>query len=333
MPSKTKPKQRAAPVVEDVVAARTILWCQGDQAALAEAIASMKGIEVIATGCPVSGAAAETSDRLAVRKCTDLRHDVLQEQPDLLVLLTREGVERGDAWSWLDQARQIVTLEPMFDGIGDHDDRSPANSVLLEPALRHGDAIQRVDEWREEFGAIRSVAATLRGTAVQGSLYARLVDGMDLIERMCGPVEMVDAAMSGPTDNQPANLRVMHGHVSVNARFTSNCCASLHVSDAGAQWARGITILGEGGCLRLTDYEIEWAAPDGSVRERAKLEPRGEDVFLSLLTRAIRSAIDPRRSARPPHPGPSVLAACEATRLSLNTGQGESPRKLLSMMG
>lgn len=313
---------------------RAIVWCQPNHSALVEKVRAQCDLTIVSAGCPTSGGAAELADRLGSRKCSDLRHDVTNEACDLLVLLTLDGVERGEHFSWLDGAGQVVTLEPMFEGMSDYTERSAANKAILLPAFRNGESMRIVDDWRESFGAVRSAALTLRGGAGQGSLYAHLVDGVDIIERLCGNVEMVDAAMSGPTDNQGATARSMHGHISVNARFSSNCCASVHVSDAGGGWSRGLTVLGEGGCLRLTDEEAQWTDHDGVERERSVLTTVNDegDLFSALVCRSICSVLDSRGAARAPHPTAGVLATCEAIRLSLKTGQGESPRKMLSLM-
>lgn len=326
-PEQTSPAARAA-------GRRVIFWCEAGHGDLVEEIRSVAGVEIVGVGSPA--AAADLAARFGVEKSDDLRQAVFAVPHDLLVLLTLRGLVRDERRAIFERAGATLTLEPIADDISDSAAPPQGSSLWLVPAMRHGRAMRLLDDLRENLGAIRSVNVMMRCRASRGSLYARLTDAVDAVERLCGPIELLDAAMSGPTTNQPESLRDLHGHITVNARFAQNCCAGIHVSDCGGTWARGVTVLAERGCVRMTDHDLEWVDPDGKVVEQATFEPHEARAAASsparLIAEEIEAILDPRRPTREPYPLPSTLAVCEAARLSIRTGQGESPRKLMQLI-
>ncbi len=200
-------------------------------------------------------------------------------------------------------------------------------------------------EIRESFGTVRSVNIAFRGQRKHGSLYARLTDAVDTMEYLCGPAEQVDAAMSGPLGESPESLRALHGHLTINARFAENCCACIHVSDLGGTWARGVTILGDAGCVRLTDQVFGWWGLEGELVDSSELAEDGggvvgpELLIVEEINRRLgqptggESAVIGEGGVKliPPPNVMRTVAVCEAIRLSLRTGQSESPRKILEL--
>ncbi len=334
--SDARPEPEQTPAPARAAGRRLLFWCEGGHADLVEEIRAAAGIEVAGVGSPTAAAAAELAARFGVEKSDDLRQAVFALPHDLLVLLTLRGLVRDERRAILERAGATLTLEPVADDIADSAGAPQGASLWLVPAMRHGRAMTLLADLRENLGAIRSVNVMMRCRSSRGSLYARLTDAVDTVERLCGPIELLDAAMSGPTSNQPESLRDLHGHVTVNARFAQNCCASLHVSDCGGAWARGVTVLAERGCVRMTDHDLEWVDPEGRVVEQASFEPRGEQAAVSaparLIADEVDAILDPRRPPREPYPLASTLAVCEAARLSIRTGQGESPRKLMQLI-
>src|SRR5690606_28493519 len=102
-------------------------------------------------------------------------------------------------------------------------------------------------------------------------------------------------------------------------RFSENRGACVAVSDSAGRWFRGVTILGDGGCLRIDDGSFEWIAPDGSQMDHH--EAAIETDAVSIFAEQMRRRIERRDSSPPVVEMPIVLALCEATRLSARTGQ------------
>ena len=316
---------------------RVIVWCEAQHADLIDEILHIADVEIVSIGSPTSSTAAELSTRFEAEKTDDLRQAVFNVPHDVLLLLTLGGLVRDERKAIFDRAAATLTLEPIADGISDSGAEGAKSPVWLAPAMRHSAPMRLFHDLRENLGAVRSVNVMMRCRSSRGSLYARLTDAVDTVEQLCSPIELLDAAMSGPSSNQPETMRELHGHITVNARFAQNCCASIHVSDCGGTWSRGVTVLTEKGCVRMTDHDLQWVDPDGLVMEEASFEAAGLRGSASapapLLAEEITAILDPRRALREPYPLATTLAVCEAVRLSIRTGQGESPRKLLHMIG
>jgi hypothetical protein len=170
----------------------------------------------------------------------------------------------------------------------------------------------------------------LRSGPGQGTLFARLFDAMDLVFTLCGVVETMDAALATPLPGVPDTLAGLHGHLTLNMRFPGNRCACVAVSDRAGAWFRGVTVLGDGGCLRINDSGFDWIAPDADV-----LESHHDDRILSvgeLVGEQISRLLKRLDVNEAPPDNARLLALCEAARLSCRTGQGEAPRKMFEMM-
>lgn len=334
--------------VPEVVAGldtRCLIWCRSEQAGFVSEVASAASLRIVGLGCPGgSGAIAGVVERaglsvLNVTAFDDPRQGVQDMEHDLLLLLTLDEIDPADVEGVLNRARAgILVLEPLPAGISDCTDKPSPESVWLVPLMRRGRAMALLDQVREQFGPVRSMSVTMRCRPTHGSLYARLTDAVDMVERMCGEIEMVDAAMSVPAGmptEAPQSLRALRGCLTLNARFAENRCACIHVSNMGAVWSRGVTILGDNGSLRITDEQFEWCDPEGRVLDHAELIPDGSDRVgqpAGLLADQIDWAVDPHRRQVEPRDVARTVAVCEATRLSLATCACESPRKLLKLI-
>lgn len=313
---------------------RVVLWCRLEQRDLAQAILDGAGLEVVAAGAPSPGGASALADFFAAPRYTDARLAVHEVEHDLLCLMTLQGLEADDMEILLARAPATVTIDPIPAGMADCPMKQRLTRVHLIPLMRSGRLLDLFEEVREPLGAVRSVNVMMRGRAMHGSLYARLTDAVDILEWICGPVELVDAAASGPLAEPPHSLRGLQGHITLNARFASNCCACLHVSDLGAWWFRGVTIMADGGAIRLTDNSFEWHDPDGHLVDSADLDNgSGDELMSSLAAQQIRRVLDPRARRLDQHDVSRTVAVCEAVRLSLRTCQSEAPRKIMEMMG
>ncbi len=342
-PSVQEPQEDTNAAAPDVSAARVLAWLQPNQTTLVSNIAADLGINIVAAGGPGSGGAATVSNALGVERSADFRHEMHNASPDLIWLLTLDGLGQDELFAAQDLATPTLIHEPIPDSITDCPARNKAQNVRLIPLMRNTQPMRTFAEIQESFGPIRSLGITMRSRAVHGSLYAKLTDAMDMIIRLCGLPELVDAAISGPFPVVSDNLRSLQGHLTANARFADNCCACIHVSNHGGSWFRGITMLGDAGCIRMTDQMFEWRDPDAAIvdagnqiQANALKAKSGNSSTLtlpeSLIADQLRVTLDPHRPTPPPRDISRTVAACEAVRLSLRTGQGETPRKLLELI-
>jgi hypothetical protein len=169
-----------------------------------------------------------------------------------------------------------------------------------------------------------------RGGLGHGTLTARLFDAMDVVLDLCGPIEAVNAALSGPLQNVPDELPDLRGHMTINIRFKPNRCACAALSDSAGGWFRGITVLGDGGCMRISETGFEWIGPDGTMIDQLHEPPQrtpGGQIGLQ-----IRRVLDGKDHSQSPPDCLTLVTLCEAARLSCLTGQDETPAKLKEML-
>ena len=95
----------------------------------------------------------------------------------------------------------------------------------------------------------------------QGTLFSRLFDAMDLLQSICGPIESINASLSGPLERVPEDLHALHGHMTINLRFKPNRCACIALSNHAGNWFRGlleshgVEVVGEGSVAAFTGTE------------------------------------------------------------------------------
>ena len=195
--------------------------------------------------------------------------------------------------------------------------------------MRSSPGYRAAAEAIEQLGQRHCVNVSLRSGPGEGTLLARLLDAMDVVEALCGMPQTIDAALAGPLQGIPDSAADLRGHLTANMRFLENLCACIAVSDSAGCWFRGVTILGEGGSVRITDAGFDWIAPDGRVvesHEQAMMPPG------RLVGMEIKRMIERADSTEPPLDHARLLGLCEAARLSCRTGEAEEPAKVLEVL-
>lgn len=260
---------------------------------------------------------------------------------------------------------QSGVLGPMTDStVADAmDSANPdAGWPALVPLFRAGKTMPDLTDSLEEFGPARTIHFESLGLALECSLGARLLDAMDTVRSLAGEPEDLYAthvptlglARTTPSKSALDSLRDLSGTLSVNMRFSDGRAASVLVSDAGGEWRRSLTLLGDpntakGGRLRITDVALDWLGADGTVLERTKkrrtIGPVSPPPLFAAATPPVISASADvfaealsavgRRRARslPPMNHVGVLAMTGAALLSARTGQPESPITIRRMVG
>jgi len=332
---------------------RALLWLHPSQAALFARACERAGITPLVVGSSVPGASSGLASELGGEGVDDLRQALFREgldlalfaggdERDLLVLDDRDLRKRC-----AEIGLRLATIEPWPPSVlrAGEDQRAGVRTgeVLFLPRFRRTPGARSVDEALEAFGPPEMIGISFRSGPDQGSLAARVVDGMDAASWLLGEPETIDASVRGPRSRagihlEPSeSLRQLRGAASVHLRFADGRSAAMTLADNAGHWFRGMTLLGERGCLRVDEVGFEWIDPEGKIVERAPRERRGGGERSALdasdaFAAGLRDAIDPG-GAGAPTDMIRPLAMAEAAMLSARTGQPESPRTILRMAG
>jgi predicted dehydrogenase len=311
---------------------------------LARGIAEHANLRFAMAGCSGaerSGANAEIARSLDSLPTDDLRSALASSSIEVVLIgsITPEECEHTllspETLRSLEQRNvRVFSLAPPPGRIGDPGQGAGAGPIEMVPLLRRSVGFQSALAALEAFGAIRTVAISARCGALRGSLGARLVDAMDAAHSLLGEPDTIDAAISAPggTPQQPQTLLEHRGDCSALLRYGDGRSASVSLTDQAGQWFRGVTILGEKGCLRVEDDAFEWINPDGELIERSeqtseKVDPAG------VIGRAISRRLSGSVEQENPRSRLYAISMAEAAELSARTGQPESPAKLLHLAG
>lgn len=338
-------------------ARRTVALLRPEQSALARAVADAARLDLRAVhAAPGPGSRSDAAADLDPAEPFDDPRRALTE-PDaeggLVLLLARpaelDGVEPEQLVTLAKQrSMRVVTLEPLPASVRAAirmEDAGLLEWVRPMPLLRRAPIFVAAEDALENFGPIRTAALAGRCSAAHGSLAARLFDAMHLLHSLLGVPESVDASVVAPLpaadDAGPPSLVRLRGDLTANIRTGGARAASLVLSDRAGRWFRGVTILGEAGCLRLDERGFEHVDPDGSLLDSTTEPPaRPSDASVAAaapfsaadsLAAALDRMLDPRLPTPPIAAAQEILAMCEAAVLSARTGQSESPRTVLDM--
>lgn len=227
------------------------------------------------------------------------------------------------------------------------------------PLLRHCRAMREAVDLFEHLGPVRTAVFEGWSGPGQGTLGARLFDAMDTLVWLLGAPEQVDAAYVWPARARPIHattgetLRGLEGDLTANLRFADGRAAAVAVSDRAGRWSRSVTLIGEGGRLRVTDDGaggsggagmgtggFVWLSADGQTVDASRLarrkrgqEERPDEAFVDAASEQVARLLDQRVPAPAPTDYAAVLAAAGAALLSARTGEAESPRTILRMAG
>ncbi len=313
---------------------QVIAWVDAGQEQFICDAAADSALRFISVGSSDTATAADLARKLSTDKLSELRQAIASRQGDVVWLIGAERIDRDLLRLIQEASMPAFTCQPQPESLGDLTalgDTAPPHFV---PLMRRAPGYRAASDVLADFGDISSVNLSFRSSAAHAlSLFSRLYDAMDIIDRVCGSPIAIDAANVSRTDAPPETLARLDGHLTLNMRFAENRCACAALSDDAGTWFRGVTILGPAGCLRIHDDGFEWLDPQGNVVdshiEKRTLSP-GERAAEHLVR--VMNNLDP---AQPPHTledHARLLALCEAARLSCRTGHSEAPRKVLEML-
>lgn len=308
-----------------------VVWADPEQAEFVRQVAERAGLTIVAAGSPEPSEGTRTAQALEVDAETDLRQALLRDGLGVVWFATALPLSADERRLVRERDVLVFSTEPRPSSLADASQPGENETSFFVPLMRRSPGFLAARDVFESFGEVRCINIAFRGGRGHGTLFARLFDAMDTVEAICGQAVQVDATLSGPTSSAPELLSALRGHLTANLRFSENRGACVAVSDSAGRWFRGVTILGEGGCLRIDDGSFEWIAPDGSRTDHHESKVGPDPV--SIFAEQMRRRIDRLDASPPVVEMPIVLALCEATRLSARTGQPETPRKMLELMG
>ncbi len=311
---------------------RIIVWADARQSDLVRDVADRAALALIAVGAEDDDEGTSLSRSLGVEHVHDIRQAIQHPEADLFWIATDETI--GPEALRLIQARGVrtVTSQPIPASMSEALDAPADAAVRFVPLMRRSDGFRAAEDVFESFGERHAVAIQFLARPGESSLFSRLFDAMDILESVCGTAEQIDASLISPFGSTPDELVDLEGTITANVRFSDQRCAAVTVSDQAGRWSRGVTVLGDGGCLRITDHTFEWIDRDGRTTEEDSPPPDSAGGCARAVAGHIQHLIRERDSRTPAPDSKKLLALCEATRLSCRTAEAESPRKMLEML-
>lgn len=349
-------------------AMRTAIWLDAGQVGLARAVALRAGLDVVAAGGPEAGRSGMLASGLGgARPLGDLRSALAEAGAGLdvrcVLLLSRQGLGAPEVPGLLAaHGRRVVvaSIEPVPGGLDGLTDgvwlgRSGTQRAIdaARPLarLRSAAAMHNARDMLAAFGAIRSVWVRCVGRASEGSLGARIVDGLHVLQDLLGDPEGVCAVSAGePGGATEANeLGALGGEVCATLTYANGCVGVALASDRSDRWEREVVLLGEGGIVRLNDTSFSWHLADGSRRDEWRSNRTGggraaDEAAAPLFTDSAEAAgadaiaasvarlLDPHAGVEPHVDAEVVLATAHAALLSARTRGTESPETIRRMM-
>lgn len=331
--------------------ARTMAaWVAPEQIGLVQAAAKAAQVSIVAAGSPVKGQTGSAAERLGGRPTDDLR--AMLATVDASLILIAAPALFGSSASTDDSAAvrsahargvRIVAMEPIpaaamdLTGGGWTETGEGARAVdvvRFAPLARDSASFRGAADVLAQFGHVRSVLVECWCSAAEGSLGARVYDGMHLIHSLLGEPETVDASYAEPGQGKGLHalpgesLRGLAGDLTANLRFGDGRAAALAASDRAGRWGRMATLIGPAGRLWIGDAGFGWIDPDGRIVDESTFA--GADSAAALGDRLARILDAPDTG---PVDHGTILAMGQAALLSARTAQAESPATIKHMAG
>ena len=304
-------------------------------------------------GSGVRGQSGAVAGVLGVPVADDLRQLLLDSTVEAVVLASAPdfGGDAGAAdLKAIAQAKargaRVICLEPVpasvlewsSGGWGRAELAHAADAMWMAPLVRRTRAFTEAREVLASLGAPRTISVECLAGLETSSLASRLADAIDVVMALMGEPETIDAAAREPAPirdaSKPArSLRDVRGDVTAVLRFADGRCASILASDSGARWARAVTVLADGGRVRMSDEGFTCYSATGKLLDRHRLPKKRGNPAVFAHAEALHDLL-----ARPGvEVGPTkmepILTIAQAVLLSLRSGQAESVSSVRRAMG
>lgn len=311
-------------------APRVALWLAPDQTSAIGRACAHAGIKVAQAGSPVRGSSAQVALELKADHASDLRLMLREAAVDVVVLGDPGdfGTRREDAADLAAAAERgvcVLTLDACPASLRQQVALRASTSSLPMPIRVAASTPGLTADTLESFGQVNAAMLTDIGPASAGNLGARLLACLATLDRLFGEPERVDASTTAPATE---TLRDLHGRASVHLHYDRGRTVTAIISDEAAGEHAGITLIGEGGLLRVADGSLRWDGPDGKPVDAPTADPALRDPA-EVLGDALLASL--RRHAGAPIDQARLLAAAGAVLLSARTSQSASPDTVRDM--
>jgi hypothetical protein len=344
-------------VMATTAAHRAGVWLAPGQLPFVRRVAEAAGLSFVVAGSSTRGQSMHMAAQLDAAAGDDLRAALATAECELFLIADPGTFGAGgqDA-SAVGAARargvRVATIEPIPSTPMELTARGwlePADGVRPAEAVTFCGSLSRLTPFRDSsalldaFGPIRAASVEAWAGVDEASTGARLYAAIELVRRLLGEPESIDAGYVGPSripgvHSLPGeSLRGLHGDVTAHCRFADGRAATVCVSDCAGRWGHGVTLLGPAGRVRVLDGTVEWVGPDGAEHEvpryrRGRSGGRPSSSATDDVAEAVVRLLASDASDLPiDHAG--VLCMCHAALLSCRTGQPESPATIRRMAG
>ncbi len=213
---------------------------------------------------------------------------------------------------------------------------------------RHSVGFAEIDELLTTFGPVQAMAVTATASRAEGSLRARLADGLDQLAVVMGQAESVFGVVS--------KIHEASQQASVHLRYGNGRSGVVFAALAGGPIQRSAVMIGPSGRLEIASGPagagVVWTDNTGKVIDQSRKRPRrragdsGVEVpaegqskafsstIAELLAKQLKRVLETGTTdvlaagGRPDLAG--LVATIGAAELSSNTGVAERPAMLLS---
>ena len=309
------------------------LWGSLHTLELLKGIGRETAAEVVFVGSSDPAVAKHLGDFFALEPADDLRNGTNPSDEFNLVVGDPEFSP-----SLLQGPRSYLSLEPSVLVTSDSTTSVVLGTFTQSPGFRS------LEQVLPDFGPISSVHFTGHCSEGQGTLHGRLHDAFCVIHALLGNPEMIDAMLVGPTDvqsNQPGrhhadsvsdDLSGITGYLSALVRCVPRATATLSVSDQ-LDWQRCLRIMGPSGILDVMENTITWCRPDGTMLDVGEALSDPFAFHCASLATQVMDSMKGSQNTVQPEQIESIMACCEAARLSCRTRAPESPDKVRDLLG
>ncbi|QDU70849.1 hypothetical protein [Mucisphaera calidilacus] len=285
----------------------------------------------------VAGPAASPPDRLATNaglRCLDDLRSLVIDHPARVALISSSDTPTLDE---LDEATErcdvVVLTESLASDLAsctDHKKRlgPRLDRILYAPRFSECPGMLAATEPTSVLGEPRMVTCEICLARCETRLATGLFHAwQSVLESQEMPEEVSASLVGGQVE--PANQ--IRGSLAIAGRLAGAGSSLIAVSDQTGRWERRMRMIGPDGSLEVTDDGYRLLDADGSIMDRAG-EPESRRTQADLIAHQLARLVEgPGYGQGGSDSVERVTACCEATILSLRTGQSESPAKLLQL--
>ncbi len=312
-----------------------VIWADAARVPLVRTVLDLMGAAVQPLGVgsprPQTAAAMELARDLDCVFEDDLRKLLVEKPSAYLLLASAAGLGAEELRLAQEHDTIVLAVEPISASL----DAPLGPGVRRLPDFRQGVGWRSAAEPTDVLGALRAASYWSLG-AGEVSLFARLAEAWTLLLSFVphpGVPSTITAALTGSAASGIESLRGVGGSLSLQTILGDHCAATMLVSDRAGSAERRLTLVGEGGRLRVDD--LSYTLYDASGRIVDQCSPQGVADFADLVAQDWRRLIDQgnRLEERGEPQESAVLACCLTTLLAARTRQPESPAAVLRMRG